>query len=178
MQLLYCGVCATLEELPDKDPSAPIDRLLEALVFRHTERDPMAHGSASLVMSPFERFDAKEQEWNCPDLEKRKSNREDLLRQINQKAKEKGFDRWVYDSMDTYREDALRCYRSHHRPTQGCIDYRDPSKIIGHPTQVGQKTAKEMYKLSERRDPALCDFCPVNSWVEMERRHRQGLYKV
>ena len=171
MRLLYCRIEGTLEEVPDlgREPGeGEVDPLVEALVHQHTARDPMGHGDVRLEVSPFRLFEVDAAEW--------RDNRKKIIDTVNKKNAEVGFDTWVYEARDTYREDALHCYSAHHRPKQGCIDWRDESKLLGHPTEDGRASAKESYKLAAK-GPYLCDFCPVRSHVETEVNHRRGLYK-
>ena len=173
MRLVYCSHCRSLDEAPElgrplesKEP----DPIIEAIVFKHNQRDPMAHGGRDLQASPMRIAQVDDEVWANED------DRQAIIAKINEENKRVGYDAWVYESHSTFAEDALRCYSQHHRPTQGCIDYRDPSKRIGRPTGVGKDVIKDNYTHGAR-DPHLCDWCPVNSWVETQVNHRRGLYK-
>jgi hypothetical protein len=171
MRALYCGTCGTLEEIPDLDHDlheGEEDPFVSALVMRHTERDPMGHGAVDKTFSPFRLPSFDDNEWV--------THKPELIAQLNQNNKDVGFDQWVYDSRNTFVEDALRCYVEHHRPKEGCIDYWDDSKRLGRPTPEGQSVLRENYKLG-RGDPHLCQFCPVHTFVATQVRWRQGAYK-
>ena len=171
MRLLCCAACKTAEVVDDYTGSLEVDPLVERLVMQHTERDPMAHGGSQLRTSPFRLAKGiSENRWQIPE------EREKILAAVNQENKRVGFDLWVAEALDTYGEDALRCYRDHHRPKEGCIDWRDDSKRIGRPTNLGRKAVKDNYRLGET-DPFLCDWCPVRSWVDTQVRFKAGLYK-
>lgn len=176
MRTFYCNACATAEEMPDwaakgKDD---VDPFTEALALKHVEGNPRKHGvgDPDAIFSPFRLFHVPDEDWADP--EKRKG----AIAQMNQENKEAGFDGWVYDSHNTFKEDAMKCYNQHSRPKQGCIDWRDSSKLLGHPTDVGQKLAKENFKAAEQSGPHLCDFCPVKVFVETSVNFKKGLYKA
>jgi hypothetical protein len=98
------------------------------------------------------------------------------MKQLNDSNKNVGFDAWVYESTNTYAEDALKCYQRHNRPKEGCVDWWSDSKRIGRPTEVGKLALKENQKMG-KSDPHLCQFCPVASYVQTEINHKRGLYK-
>lgn len=167
MRLLFCNHCKTLEEIPDYEGTDPVDPLVEALVRKHNERAPMEHGGANISASPMRLMAVDDNDW--------RTNREKVLAQVNQENKKVGFDAWVYEAMNTYADDALRCYRAHHRPEDGCIDWWDDSKRIGRPTSEGRKVLKDNYK-SGATDPHLCQWCPVASFVATQQRLKMGMY--
>lgn len=171
MRLLFCQTCKTLEEIDDLGydlVEGEVDPLVEALVLKHTQKDAMGHGSSHMNQSPFRLINVDDLEWA--------TERERLIRLINTENKKVGFDGWVYESMNTFADDALKCYSAHHRPKQGCIDWWDESKRIGRPTVEGQQAVKDLPGLGDR-DPHLCQYCPVASYVRTEINHRKGLYK-
>ena len=171
MRLLYCRTCASAEEIPDLGRDlgdGEVDPYVEPLVLRHTERDPMGHGDASMMTSPFRLAHVDDEEWA--------NNRKGVIQQLNESNKSVGLDSWVYEAVDTYKVDAGRCYKEHGRPKEGCIDWWDDSKRIGRPTGVGKQALKENYKTGDS-DPHLCQFCPVASYVQTQVNFKKGLYK-
>lgn len=173
MRLLFCSTCKSVEEVPD--PPAPLveneyDPLIGELVERHTVKDPMGHGGVQLKNSPFRIGAVDNEAWE--------RDREGVLKAAQDANKKVGFDVWAYEAMNTYVEDALLCYQRHKAQgdmTLGCIDWRDDSKRLGRPTLEGRKQLKDQYKLA-KRDPFLCDFCPVRSVIQTEINWRKGLY--
>ena len=171
MRLLYCRTCTTLEEVPDLGyelGDTEVDPLVERLVQKHTERDPMGHGDASMQASPFRLPIVDDEEWA--------NNRSAVIKAINESNKKVGMDAWVYEATDTYKEDAMKCYSAHNRPKEGCIDWWADDKRIGRPTELGKALVKDQYKLGER-DPHLCQWCPVASHVQTQVNFKSGLYK-
>lgn len=168
MRLLFCNACKSLEEVEDYEGPLEVDPLIEQLVRKHNERAPMEHGGRDLRASPMRIAVVPDIKWA--------TDREEIIKQINNENRKVGFDAWVYEATNTYSEDALRCYSDHHRPKQGCIDWWDESKRIGRPTEEGQAAVKDQYKLGQR-DPHLCQYCPVASFVQTEINHRKGLYR-
>lgn len=174
MRLLLCAVCKSLEELPDYVGPVDGDRVLEELVRQHRQLSHMKskdrqgrtinHESDGIARL----FQIDDDQWL--------SNRDAVIKQINTKANETGFDGWVYEARNTYAEDALKCFSRHGRPTEGCVDYWDDSKRIGRPTAEGRLVIRENYRMGER-DPHLCMFCPVHSYVTTMVRWKKGMYK-
>jgi hypothetical protein len=162
MRLLLCRHCRTLEELADYEGPPEYDRLLEELVNRHNKLDARAHeGNVATLMH------VENRDWEM--------HRDSILERM--RSKDEGFgEPWIKDAMDTYKEDALKCYSRHGRPKDGCGDYWSDSKRIGRPTPEGRAVLKTMYKLGER-DPHLCQFCPVHTFVQTEINWTRGLYK-
>jgi hypothetical protein len=171
-RLLYCKTCATLEEIPDLGyelAEGEPDPLVEGLLMKHYERDYKGHGGGTgEEQSPFRIPVVDAAEW--------RDSRAQVIKLINAENKKVGFDAWVYESQNTYSEDAMRCYNDHHRPKEGCIDWWDESKRIGRPTAEGQQAVKDQYKLGDR-DPHLCMYCPVASFVQTQVNFKRGLYK-
>jgi hypothetical protein len=168
VRLLLCKVCTSIDEIPDYSGKDEVDPLVEAVLLKHTEKDPMGHGSATLTHTPFILRKVNEWEWA--------TEREAIIVKLNEEAKTTGFDGWAYESHNQYLEDAMKCYRQHHRPVDSCSDYWSDSKRIGRPTPEGRAVVKDQYKLGEG-DPHLCQWCPYHSQVTTERRFREGLYK-
>jgi hypothetical protein len=77
----------------------------------------------------------------------------------------------MYAERDQLKDDALKCYGDHHRPTLGgCPDVFSDAKVIGsHESNLHMKPDDRMY---------LCHLCPyVHGYVIPEVRWRKGMYK-
>jgi hypothetical protein len=176
MRLLCCNHCHTVDEVPDfegnLDETGGIDPLIEAVVMKHNQRDPMAHGGRNLQFSPIRIAVVEDSAWA--------TDKEGVLKQLQSENKKVGFDAWAYEAVNTYQEDAMTCYRRHKRPDLGagkpCIDYWSDSKRIGRPTAIGKQILKENEKLGAR-DPHLCQFCPYFSTVQTQARWERGMYR-
>ena len=170
MRLLYCNACKTLDEIPDYDGQEEVDPLVEVVVREHNMRDPMAHGGQRV--NPMRLAVVDDLEWQF--------DREKIIEQINRSNKQVGFDPWVGEAHNTFREDAHKCWVQHRQPDLGagkaCIDYWDESKRIGRPTAIGRQIVKENEGLG-KTDPHLCQWCPYYSGVVTEVRFKKGQYK-
>lgn len=156
MRLLVCRDCRTIEPLPDFDGPAEYDVLLEQLSSAHRYPNGEAH-FGNLVR-------VAEEEWNEP------ASRQKLISAIQ--AKTTGIEGEFYATKLTFEDDAMKCFNAHHRPTEGCIDWRDSKKRLGNPTPAVRK--------NWRHNPLavyLCNFCPVASWVATQERLERGEYK-
>jgi hypothetical protein len=168
-----------LEEIPDlgheleRDPETgeivEVDPYVQTLLLKHYERDYRGHGGGTgEETAPFRIPVVDDLAWA--------HDREGVIKAVNAENKKVGFDAWAYEATNTFSEDALRCYNEHHRPKEGCIDWWSESKRIGRPTEIGRAVVKDQYKLGER-DPHLCQFCPVATYVQTQINWRQGRYK-
>lgn len=179
MRLLFCDLCKTLEEIPDYEGEMEVDPLVEDLVRRHNERDPMGHGGRDIRHSPM-RIAVIEPTEHMTSDQVWAADRENILKQLNEQNKKVGFSSWAYESLNTWQEDAMTCFRRHRRPDIGngkpCIDFWSDSKRIGRPTEIGKQVLKENAKLGTG-DPHLCQFCPYFSGVQTEIRFKQGMYR-
>lgn len=70
------------------------------------------------------------------------------------------------DWLEQLRQDAGECFNKHHRPTDTCSDYRSEAKTIGR---------KEGVPADQRQ--YLCYYCPFQSYVTVQIRHKKGAYK-
>lgn len=172
MRLFLCSFCKTVEEAPDYLGNEEVDPIVEDLMLRHTQRDPMAHGSDRMRNSPFalRPIDPDDSRGFTSD-EVWEYRREDVLARLKTQNEKVGFDVWAYEAMNSYAEDALKCYSRHNRPDLGagkpCIDFWNDSKRIGRPTREGRQTLKENEKLGTA-DPHICQWCPYFSTVQTE----------
>jgi hypothetical protein len=166
LRVLFCDACGTLEELPYYDGKEEVDPYVEGILLKHNQRDPMAHGGVRLKASPIIIYVISKEEWA--------TKRHNVIANINERNKRVGMTTWVDESFNTYQEDALRCFREHHRPQEGCIDNWDDSKRIGRPTDEGKQAVKENYKLG-KSDPHLCQFCFDGSTKVITRT---GTYRI
>jgi hypothetical protein len=167
MRLLLCRVCKTLEELPDYTGDANDDRTLNELVRRHNVlslEDHQRDGVASLMH-------VEDRDWEL--------HRGPILDKMKQKSDEFGGfgEPWIKDAQNTYMEDAMKCYRQHGRPQEGCTDWWSESKRIGRPTAEGRAVveSKDFRKLGQL-DPHLCQWCPVASYVRTQVNLKRGAY--
>ena len=172
MRLLHCNVCKTVEEIPDYTGSEDVDPLVEKVVMEHNRRDPMGHGGKDLKVLPMRLAVVDDLEYAM--------SRDEVMKRLLEEGKKAGFDPWVGEAMNTFSEDALKCYSQHRRPDYAagkpCIDYMSAAKRIGRPTAEGQQIIKDQPKLG-KTDPHLCDWCPYHSTVITEIRARKGMYK-
>lgn len=141
----------------------------------------MSHGGERLETSPFSLAHVDDAIWNDSDDLKRSVNRKNVLEQLQKTNKSVGHDVWAYEAINTFEEDAMRCWRDHHRPEEGkpCIDFWDDSKRIGRPTEMGRAFVRDRdYHKLAKKDPHLCAWCPYFSVVVTERRWKRGMYKT
>lgn len=165
MRLLYCRVCDTFEELPAFMGRPENDHLLAISVEKHKFPSGQEH-VGNLYMFPqayWDRF------------------KKDIIDQIRNRSGAKGLanaDPTYYDTQNTFREDAMKCFQQHFRPAEGCSDYESPSKRLVPGTRAERK---ELGLPDPSKVPgpkvSLCHFCPVHSKVTERKRILRGDYK-
>jgi hypothetical protein len=71
----------------------------------------------------------------------------------------------VREVRNDLKVDAVKCFERHNRPSQGCPDYEDDSKIIGR--KIGVPPEHRQY---------LCHYCPAQEYVTHQLRLKKGMY--
>lgn len=155
IRVLYCMVCDTLEELEPFNGRPENDTLLEVLVSRHEFPSGERHVGRLL------QFPAVY--WENQNI------RKEIIRQIKG-ASAQGIDDFqpgFYDSRDTFREDAMKCFQAHLRPEGACPDYNSEKKMLVPDTKAERR---DVGLPDPRKAPGpkryLCSFCPVQSFYE------------
>jgi hypothetical protein len=151
LRLLVCRDCRSIEELPDYEGPVEHDVLLDHLVGTHQFPNGEPHKGNLMRV--------EKQWWELPSARKQIMEELGLTQGLG--------DEW-YASKRTFEEDAMKCYKTHGRPKEGCIDYCDGNKRLGNPTKIGWQAGPKVF---------LCNFCPVQVYVDTDLAHKAGLYK-
>ena len=158
-RLLYCFVCDTLEELPPYDGPVETDHLLAVACETHVFPSGEPH-KGKLFVLPLRAWAHTE-------------SKREIIRQIKGGGS-KGLaevDDSFYDSRSTFMEDAMKCYKAHNKPADGCGDYRIPEKRLVPNTSKDRKEAgMERYLDAPGPKTYLCDFCPVSVVVNKRKQ--------
>jgi hypothetical protein len=146
MRVLVCRDCRNLEELPDFQGHPDDDVFLEYVVQEHPNH------MGQLFRLPIGI-------WMMPEA------RDTLIKQMmgfNEGLA--AFDPSFYEVRNTFKEDALICFKAHNRPKGGCGDFNSEKKELKPKTAAERKEAG----LSTRALPKihLCSFCPVRLHYE------------
>lgn len=160
IRLLICNVCNTIEELEDFDGPPELDTLLDNLASRHAFPSGERH-VGNLVSVPLDYWGKKEV-------------RREIIRQIREGSGGiSELDSRFYETRDTFKDDALTCWKRHNRTTN-CGDYRHPSKRLIPDTENDWRNAGiSRPKSNPALDRYLCDFCPYHRVVvEIEKKKR------
>jgi hypothetical protein len=166
MRLLYCLVCASIDELPLFDGDPDNDHLLQIAIEPHRFPSGEAH-KGHLFRIPV-------LTWENPTARKQ------IIEQIKGGGS-KGLDEFdpeFYATRNTFQDDALKCYSAHLRPTDGCPDYKSSAKRLLPNTKSERK---ELGLVDPSKAPGpknyLCQFCPIESVVMQKKRALRGDYK-
>lgn len=160
IRVLYCHDEGSLDMLPIYDGPPEYDDALQVLIDRkHTTPSGTPH-KGQLFLCP-------EAAW--ADRETRKQIVDQFHRGGSKGLAEA--DSEIYNSRDTFSEDAHKCYVQHLRPTGGCPDYRANNKLLVPDTKAERKEAG---LAAPSKAPgvriAICQFCPVESFYARKRR--------
>lgn len=159
-RLLICSTCKTVDKLPDyaseNDPEAKHDYHLRDAIDLHMRKfgGPVERHKANL-------FSIADDELALIDESR-----------LQQAVHDNRLESFIKEERENFKEDALRCYNLHNRPTYGigygvgCPDYRTKSRAIGR--TAGLPPEQWSY---------VCDFCPYHSYVEHAQHKKSGLYK-
>lgn len=148
-RLLLCKSCGILYKLPPYEGPADYDMALIDVIDRHLQQasDPRPEAHMSLIFRTDDDTAAK--------LDLETAIKKELADQ----------DIFIRELRDDLKVDALKCFNRHNRPSNGCPDYGDESKIIGRKT--GVPADKRQY---------LCMYCPAQEHVTHQLRIRKGMY--
>jgi len=147
-RLLVCKECSTIDTLPTQWETEDGDPLLDTVVRRHVQK----HGDTREDCAVLLRVDDNDWEYH----------RDEIL--SNLKSRWTGFHPEFYATIDTFKEDAAKCYNRHGRPKGAdCIDFCDDSKRLTPADWKGS----HVY---------LCHFCVVASSVTTAIRMKRGMY--
>jgi hypothetical protein len=148
-RILICRTCQVAMKLRDYHGDAHDDIELREMIDRHlgkaTDPRPESHPAQLFVVDD-------------DDLSKMTDA------QLNDALKNR-IDLEIKEFRDDFKDQAMGCYNLHNRPTGGCIDWKDDSRVIGRKTGVPK---------DERA--YLCDYCPVSAFVAFKQRQAAGLY--
>ena len=153
-RMLICNACKTVNRLQDynteADPEAKYDYELRDAIDLHLRKfgsDPNKHPSmvAHIADRELDLIDPSQLEKAIHDDE---------------------LERFLKDTRDNYKSDAMTCFNLHGRPKAGCQDWCNDNRSIG----VTKGKAKEDRQY-------LCYFCPVATHVATMMRMEAGMYK-
>jgi len=157
-RLLICNTCKTVDTLPnyaaENDPEAKHDHSLRDAIDKHIRQygGPMERHKANL-------FSIADDELDLIDKSR-----------LEQAVHDNRLENFLKEERENYKNDALKCYELHNRPTygigygSGCADYKADHRAIGRTTGIPKNEWSHM-----------CDFCPYNSYVEHYRRKKAGI---
>jgi hypothetical protein len=162
VRLLACSECKTIEALPDFDGHPSQDHLLNALVSKHETSGRRHVGRL---------FDVEASRWDDENVRTEVSR--EIAKVMSGKG-ETGLGTPFYTARDTFREDAMACWKKHLR-APNCNDYKDDSKRLTPGTSAERKAAG-LPEYNHANDRYLCEFCPVHSLVVTAVRKAHGAY--
>lgn len=158
IRLVVCPECKTIEEIPDHEGPLKYDYLLDAMAVKHTY--PSEHLHAGLVL-----FDVEQKKWNNTEY------RLQIIKQV-QERNGAGLGDDFYAVKETFKEDAMTCWKQHNR-TRNCDDFKSDSKRIVPDTKWERK---DLGLAPMKSDRFVCEFCPVHAVMMQRMRAARGDY--
>jgi hypothetical protein len=158
MRVLFCDTCRTIEELPDWEGHPDDDPYLPAVAGRHGP----SHTGPGLFRLPIGL-------WLMEDSKK------SIIEQV--KGGGKGlaqFDPSFYDTQNTFKEDAAKCYSLHLRPVGACPDWQSKRKELLPDTKAERKDAGVSLRPTGPK-VWLCSYCVVRNFYERKVNEQRGL---
>ncbi len=189
-RLATCHVCRVIERMPDVHPKTPMvpaileyqsgeryvlpdedglpkmvpafDPMLEAFVIKHDHGLPdqaVTHGQQIEVMAVDQRT------WETMDVITK------ITAELERQSGEH------YAEVNEYKDAALRCYNAHGNPDlqDGCSDYMDDSKMIGHATYKDDDG--KTISVPPQFRQYLCYLCPYQqTYIQTDLRRKRGMY--
>ena len=149
-RLLVCRSCGTMNRMRDYEGSPEYDAELIEVIRVHLERSPRGNRPED---HPAQLFRVTDEEAALLDVES------ELVKALSDEQV------FIKDTRDDMKVEALKCFNRHGRPSDGCIDWEDESKVIGR--KHGIPADKRAY---------LCHYCPVASQVAFVERKKMGMY--
>ena len=147
MRVLVCRTCHTFDEIPDWRDGPDSDPYLGAVTRKHGEAH---HGQLFRLPIGF---------WTNEPY------RQHLIDQM-QGGVGKGLsvvDPKVYETHNTFMEDAMKCFQLHLRPKGACPDYMSDRKVL-HPDTKEERRDAGIALRPVGPKVTLCQFCPVQSF--------------
>ena len=166
--LFICFFCKEVNEIPDYVPAeADKDTRIGYLAANHLRRHPSLEDRVITDWASLGSVPTKEWENN--------EYRKQIMSKILDQHGHTGFEQDFYDTVDTFRGDALACWKRHNRPafkdntSPKCADYLDKSKELKPNTAVERKAAGlPSYDDVKIRPAYLCSYCPYHVSVTAE----------
>lgn len=153
VRLLVCRDCTTVEDLPWYEGPPEGDEMLTYLASKHVYPNGERHFGHLM--------DIEKKCWEIP------SARKQILSELGVTT---GLGAETYAHIETFKEDAAKCFKAHRRSIP-CIDWHSDKKRIQNPTKTGWK--------NWRPNPMsvyLCDYCVCASHVMTEKQKAAGAY--
>lgn len=151
VRVLYCLDCGTLDQVPYYEGPPEHDQELEYAAGKHETNGHRHRGQL---------FSVEQRVWDNEQA------RRGIITQLAEGSK--GVAEVMpsfYNVRDTFRDDALECFKKHLRPKEACPDWRSDRKRLVPDTKADRKEAGiSLRPVGPTR--YLCDYCPVRAYYE------------
>jgi hypothetical protein len=166
--LIFCHPCNVIEEIPDYDPdNADNDPRIDHIIATHLRRHPSFEDRFILEWAALAFVPTRH--WKDPEYQKQ------IKHKLLEGMGKSGFDDEFYATQNTFKSDAMECYKRHGNPafksnTQSkCTDYLDHKmEIKPNTNQERRKAGLPTYDETKIRKSFICEYCPYHQSVRTE----------
>jgi NADH:ubiquinone oxidoreductase subunit len=168
--LFFCHPCHTIDEIPGYEPDkADYDARIDHIYLSHIRRHPSTEDRFILEWAALAFVPTRH--WKDPEYNKQ------IKTKLLEGMGKGGFDQNFYDTQNTFKADAMECYKRHGNPayksnTQPkCTDYLDHKMEIKPNTNAERKKAGlPTYDETKAKRSFICEYCPYHQSVITETR--------
>lgn len=165
--LLICFPCHSIDEIPDYDPDmADFDPRIGYILEAHLRRHPSFEDRRSTEWAALGFVPTRH--WKDPEYKKQ------IMEQVLKGNGQTGFEKDFYDVQNTFKSDALECYKRHNQPAYDsttktkCNDYLGHNMEIKPNTNMDRKKAGlPTYDETKVRRSFICEYCPYHQSVKV-----------
>jgi hypothetical protein len=116
--------------------------------------------------------DVLESQWNNP--RQRVQITKEIVRAMGAGEGE-GLGAEFYSVKDTFKDDAMKCWKAHNRTTD-CGDWHNDNKRLYIDTRGDRREIGLSVKNQDRPNTFLCDFCPMASIIQGRIGKSKGMH--
>lgn len=164
--LVFCHPCHSIDEIPNYDPdNAGNDPRIDHIIATHLRRHPSFEDRFILEWCAL--AFAPTRHWKDPEYKKQ------ITAKLLEGMGKGGFDDEFYDTQNTFKADAMECYKRHNRPAYDSTTQSKCNDYLGHDKEIKPGTNEERrraglpsYDETKIKRSFICEYCPYHQSVK------------